>query len=775
MTKLFNCISVSFLFLCFCTFNSVAYADAPVYKLVDLGLQESDQSEAVAVNDNGQVAGVYWMFGKKYYFMWTENEGITLIDLPETANITVLNNQGQLAGNYKDFDGKDRGFIWDPLSGFSDIGTLGGSFTRVYDMNDLGQIVGESESDIISLVDGHPEQHAFKWQYGSMIYLGALTGDLGIPGDRSKATGINNNGEIIGSSNSLIAHKRKFLRKNDRAVFWQEYAIDSVGGVLLDFVIEEVDPSHKGRSAGLSINDNGFVIYHKYNSFEYGHYLINLKTKHKIQIKQFVGDGYFAKINNNDNILYFPADIQDVLLASLRQANEILFKTQDCDNLTSYSSQCLWSLFLTISTPEWKQEGFGGAYDFNNNNWVVGTALNTFGEKHAVLLTPVNETIKEESKNPIESGDKEKELEESKDPEDKEEDFEDSTELDSILIKYVNNSEHLTPFHYAVKIGDKHAVEVMIIHGVDVNLMDAGSTPLHRAIESNNLGMVSLLLRYQANINGRDEEGYTPLHKAIIANNLEMVIFLLRHGADVGAIFKRGLAEFRCIDLARQYGSSDLSMLFIDKNILMLEEGCRQLLIEANNKKIGPIELAFQKSDLELAEYLLQIRERDLVLKKPAPEFPGYEFTTLPQGNPIWQKPTPIKMKGQNGVYTGTLNRIDCKAVKILMKYDSKNIWKKHVVEWLSQSYHLGDLETIAFLYPLAKKADVVFLGFKNGDQRYLIDPFLSEIPIDLEDPSLFYIPGLGRKIPPSLFEYRLDDNAQIKKLKKEIQELVNS
>lgn len=36
-------------------------------------------------------------------------------------------------------------------------------------------------------------------------------------------------------------------------------------------------------------------------------------------------------------------------------------------------------------------------------------------------------------------------------------------------------------------------------------------------------------------------------------------------------------------------------------------------IIEAIHKKTSPIELVFQKSDLGLAEYLFQTRERDLV------------------------------------------------------------------------------------------------------------------------------------------------------------------
>ncbi len=353
----------------------------PKYKLVDLGLQESDQSEGVAINDRGQVAGSYYMLEAKYYFIWNEQDGITLIDLPTTANIVVLNNAGQIAGNYKNEVGMDRGFIWDPNQGFSDIGTLGGKFTYVYDMNDLGQIVGESESAHVSLVDGRPRQDAFLWQLGVINNLDALGGDLGLPGDRSRATGINNHGQIIGISNYLVAHKAKLQRSNDRAVIWQKG------------VVEEVDPNFEGTSMGLSINDNDLIVYHKRDYRGYGDYLFNLKEKTSFKIKS--STDYFAKINNAGSLLYFPADVRDVLQNHNRQANELMMYG---DN--QYRSECLWSAFLKITQNDWKAEGFDGAYDFNNNNWIVCVARNIHGERHAVLLIPteIDEHINSDSK-----------------------------------------------------------------------------------------------------------------------------------------------------------------------------------------------------------------------------------------------------------------------------------------------------------------------------------------------------------------------------------------
>lgn len=374
------------LLFCFGAINDNAYG-VPTYKLVDLGLQESDQSEAVAVNDVGQVAGMYWMLGEKYYFIWDKQNGISLIDLPETSSIAVLNNAGQIAGNYKDCSGNDRGFIWNPNIGFNDIGTLGGSFARVYDMNDNGQIVGESESSNVSQVDGRQEQHAFLWTGGDMIDLGALKGDLGMPGDRSVATSINNQGQIIGTSNSLIAHKRKFLRTNNRAVYWQFYEVETIGGIVNRHPIEEVDSDLEPQYGAwaFSINNHGLATF---EDNKVGYFAFNLETKCRDEVPfaknlgriprlSVTGDIFFCQKYYSGNNRKMPADIVFIKKTILEN---------DC-NPESYEYVYFANSF--DNPKQWKPNSFAGANDFNGNRWVVGEAENIFGEHHAVLLVPI--------------------------------------------------------------------------------------------------------------------------------------------------------------------------------------------------------------------------------------------------------------------------------------------------------------------------------------------------------------------------------------------------
>lgn len=144
--------------------------------------------------------------------------GINIIELPQHSHDLKLNNKGQIAGNYRDGpESPMHGFIWDPITGFCHISSLGQGDIFVYAINDLGQIIGEAlvfddEEDELFL-------NPFLWDHGKTINL---TEEFyrQISGDwfHLQTTSINNLGQIIITAKRKVAkHKqitKSFLLKD---------------------------------------------------------------------------------------------------------------------------------------------------------------------------------------------------------------------------------------------------------------------------------------------------------------------------------------------------------------------------------------------------------------------------------------------------------------------------------------------------------------------------------------------------------------------------------
>jgi len=115
----------------------------------DLGsLGEFSSSSAVAVNERAQVAGssTFPDDGREHAVFW-DADG-TIVDLGtlggRESETVALNELGEVAGN--SFTGSfARGFFWNGAP-MRDIGTLGGDTSEVRGMNGLGQIVGVSQN-----------------------------------------------------------------------------------------------------------------------------------------------------------------------------------------------------------------------------------------------------------------------------------------------------------------------------------------------------------------------------------------------------------------------------------------------------------------------------------------------------------------------------------------------------------------------------------------------------------------------------------------------------
>jgi probable HAF family extracellular repeat protein len=163
--------------------------------MTDLGTLGGSQSEAVAINDRGQVIGTSSVASDRYHaFIWQDGVMTDLGVLPGQANskAVAINERGQVVG-----DSDERAFLWQHKK-MTDLGALpDGEESSAVAINEHGQVVGVSST-------GAHEERPFLWQNGVMAELGTLGDD-----DReSQVIAINDRGQVIGNW-------------GDRAVLWE--------------------------------------------------------------------------------------------------------------------------------------------------------------------------------------------------------------------------------------------------------------------------------------------------------------------------------------------------------------------------------------------------------------------------------------------------------------------------------------------------------------------------------------------------------------------------
>ncbi len=87
--------------------------------------------------------------------------------------------------------------------------------------------------------------------------------------------------------------------------------------------------------------------------------------------------------------------------------------------------------------------------------------------------------------------------------------------------------------HYAVSLGKADAVKIILEAGADIEKVFERETPLMIAVLFNQKAIVNLLLKYNAAINGHNNEGETAFILAAKENNVEIMKLLYEKGADI--------------------------------------------------------------------------------------------------------------------------------------------------------------------------------------------------------------------------------------------------
>jgi probable HAF family extracellular repeat protein len=215
----------------------------PEGEVVDLGTLGAARSVALGINSGGAVVGmslgsIILPMPPELAFLWTPTGGMmslgTLVDpKPGDSRAEAINDVGHVVGFSTsptvEANGQPRAFLWTQESGMAELGSLGGTSSTAYDINDLGQVVGEAKTS-------SEQTHAFLWtETEGMMDLGTLGGDS------STAQAVNDLGQVVGSSYTGNGERHAFL--------WTR------GGGMVDLGTLGGDYSH-----ATDINDVGQVV-----------------------------------------------------------------------------------------------------------------------------------------------------------------------------------------------------------------------------------------------------------------------------------------------------------------------------------------------------------------------------------------------------------------------------------------------------------------------------------------------------------------------------------
>lgn len=316
------------------------------YEIQDIDTLQTKSSQAIALNNQGQILGWYNIDGTnegKHFFV--RNRDGSFFEVPKKENgigleinWSYLTNNGKVYGT---FDGNKNFavlYMWDQYNGVVKLGNLPGK--EISAINDAGQVLIKS---VIENENGISVRRPVIWHNGIITKLNGVDGNAGIQSDESYGLNMNNKGEVVGQSIANLIYKN--------TIYKQTHAVKWINGHAID--LHKTVPKSSSSSAS-SINDLSEVII--------GRYLICNDG----QVKLF---NHFFR-TTSENYLYDDMYVFDK-------------KGMEVTNGYAVSNKMLYDLDSIWMT-------FDKIISVNDNGEIIAHGETVWGEKHAMLLTPVS-------------------------------------------------------------------------------------------------------------------------------------------------------------------------------------------------------------------------------------------------------------------------------------------------------------------------------------------------------------------------------------------------
>jgi probable HAF family extracellular repeat protein len=225
--------------LVFAAYVGLGVIDLPDNEFILLDTNNTYETQSfvgVDINNAGQVVGTILNdYEYRQAFIWSATSGFQLIGTlgGNWSAAFGINNLGQVVGQSQIASSNYyHAFFWSEQGGFVDLGTLGATASSAYAVNDAGQVVG---------VDTLNSHRGFFWSTETgIINIGTLGYSTG-----TRLFGINNQGKAVGYSSPVGADRH--------AIVW------SLDNGIIDLIPTDMPPYHS-YSEAYDINDLGMIV-----------------------------------------------------------------------------------------------------------------------------------------------------------------------------------------------------------------------------------------------------------------------------------------------------------------------------------------------------------------------------------------------------------------------------------------------------------------------------------------------------------------------------------